>query len=85
MTAPAQQFQNECKVVAWLQSELKRVLDLIGTHGNPQPAQVAPHPPAPIHPVCFMHAYMHACFLQTFAHACMLACMLHDPPAGAAC
>lgn len=41
ITPPADQFKNECKVVAWLQQEMVRVLTLIGTHGNPTPQQAS--------------------------------------------
>lgn len=41
LTPPAEQFKNECKVVSWLQAEMMRVLNLIGTHGNPTPQQAS--------------------------------------------
>lgn len=41
VTPPAEQFKNECKVVAWLQAEMVRVLTLIGTHGDPTPQQAS--------------------------------------------
>ena len=41
VTPPHQQFLNECKVVTWLQEEISRVLNLIGTLGDPRPEQAA--------------------------------------------
>jgi len=41
VTPPAEQHANECKVVKWLQAEMTRVLNLIGTLGEPRPDQAA--------------------------------------------
>ena len=36
-----EQFANEMKVVGWLKEEMQRVLNLIGTRGEPEPHQAA--------------------------------------------
>mmetsp|Transcript_6052 Transcript_6052/g.17669 ORF Transcript_6052/g.17669 Transcript_6052/m.17669 type:complete len:327 (-) Transcript_6052:246-1226(-) len=41
VTPPHEQYANECKVVAFLQGEMRRVLELIGTLGEPRPDQAA--------------------------------------------
>ena len=41
VTPVHEQFANEMKVVGWLKDEMQRVLNLIGTHGEPQPHQAA--------------------------------------------